>query len=269
MKNKDITRLLYFVAIVIFLSFIGALALTVGRGLDSVEFFTRFQIYLLFGVIGISGIIVATFFARSLSFLVVPLHNPESSLFGDLRVFRDPVLLTLACFILFFPLFFYAGAKQVFFSSIPQQISAFSNVLSDSLFPALYENLLMFIPIIVGVGLLGFYFKKRSYNPVLYYFGLYVVLPVLMGFLWMAFHNLVYSGSESSQLFTFLFGLFGTLITLLSMSFVPWFVLHFCTNFVLSVKTRGLLSSDLFLAELWGVYILVVLLFFYLWGKRK
>lgn len=272
MRNNpaNFKRVWIFVGFVLLIGFVSALALTVGRGLESAQFFQKFQIYLVFGFIGLGGIIVASILDVGVwDFLIVPLHNPEDSLLPKFKLFVSPLLLTLFSFIAFFPLFFYAGSKQVFFSSIPQQVSAFSNTYSDSLLPALNENLLMFIPIIVIIGLLGFFFLKKSRNPVAYNFGLYIVLPFLMGLLWVAFHNLVYADQQSKQLFTFVFGFVGAFLTVATMSFIPWFVLHFVTNFVLSIRDRGLLSSDIFLFELWAVYFLMVIAFVYFYVNYK
>ena len=87
---------------------------------------------------------------------------------------------------------------------------------------------------------------------------------IIVGFVWMLFHRLVYGGNDPASAFTFLFGFLGAFLTLLTMSFITWFVFHFVSNFWLSVRTRGYYSSDLFLFEVGLIFfVLIVFTFWY------
>ena len=97
-----------------------------------------------------------------------------------------------------------------------------------------------------------FFVRKWFYSSqrVLYWVLVLLVIPLISAFGWMVFHNLVYGADEVAGVFTFLFGFVGTFLSTSSMSFIPWSVLHFLTNFVISAKKQGLFASDFFLLEL-------------------
>lgn len=262
----DYSKAFVFVGIVVFILFLGSLALTAGSGFEDSAFTSRFIIYSLFAVFGLGAIFFVVNFnkARGRKVFLVPLHEPEDSLTGSVKVFRRPLLFFLLCLIVFTPIFFVSARfANTFFSGIPfqspQQVSIFSNIFGDSVFPALAENLLMFIPIVLLLS--GNWFLFRRVKPIFWFVNI-VFIPLIMAFVWLSFHNLVYGSNQFAGLFTWIFGFLGVLLTLVTMSFIPWAVIHFVSNFMLSAKAHGLLVSDIFLFEVFGVWILCIVTFF-------
>lgn len=239
----------------------GYLALTAGRGLESEKFTTRFYIYIgmaIFGFLFIAGVKAS----RSLfKFKVdVPLHDPEMGLI-NIGVVRNPVsLISLLVIVLLLPLFFLGKYGGIFFSSV-QQISVFSNLYADSAFPAVAENLLVGGVILGLLLMLIWRFKLNKDTQAVFWLLALLVIPLFLAWIWLNFHNLVYSSDEVAGVFTIVFGFVGIFVTVLTMSQIPWIVIHFLTNFVLSAKKAGMFSSDFFVLELFLIELVFIGIF--------
>jgi hypothetical protein len=261
--GSDVKKGFIFLGLAVMVNFIASMALTSGRGFEDTLFLQKFLVYFIFGLIGVLatfGLIFYAKFNRKRGFQV-PLHEPELSIFGSKSVFSNPLFLALIVFVIFFPVAFLAGTRNTFFSAIPlasQQVQVWANVVGDSLLPAFNENSLMLIPLIIMIWF--FNRKKSGLNP----FVRFIVIPVVFAGLWLLFHNLVYSGNDVASWATWLFGFVGAELTMIFYSSIPFAILHFTTNFVLSLKERGLYSNDLFLFELWAVYVIIVIFVFWL-----
>lgn len=261
--RSDISKTWTFVGIILVLQFVGALALTAGQGFSDPQFTTRFIVYVLFAFIGLGFIVFGNYrnLQKHRHIFIIPLHEPEESLgVGRLKFFKNPVLLTLLALIVFTPvLLISAKYSNTFFSGIPfrhQEVSRLGNLWGDAGFPSISENLLMYIPIILLLSVNYYLFRRVK---VLYWFNNIVTIPLIMAFVWRWFHNLVYGSNEFASYYTFIFGFVGVMLTLLTMSFVLWFVIHFLSNFMLSAKLMGILANDSFMGWVIGVWIILVL----------
>ena len=92
-------------------------------------------------------------------------------------------------------------------------VSEFGNVFGYSVLPGVNEILLFFV-FIIGVLSAGYYFfvsrlkSKSGFNVFKFVF-----FPILMGAIWLLFHNLVYSGNDVASFSTFVFGVVGPIVT--------------------------------------------------------
>lgn len=263
-----------FVTAIIILAFfvVSGFLLTAGRGLTDDVFVLRFIIYSILGGAGLSyDFVVASYNyvsgRRSLRQLV---HEPEEGLLYDLKVVRNPLLLFLFCFLVFsLPLFFLGRFSNTFLSAVPfapQQITTFANVWADSIFPSLAENLFIFILLSLVYSFV--YARFRKNRSVFWFVNLFVV-PLVFAFLWQMFHATVYGSNEVALLSTFFFALIGIFLSMVTMSFIPFAVLHFLTNFMLSLKRYGLMGSDYTVVLLVGFEVLVLLALIVAWRFDK
>lgn len=262
-ERADIKRDFNFgfvIGVVIFvIFFLSYFMLTAGRGIEDKSFTDKMNIYLVMGGGGFAYIIFVLVWnnathKRRLRLIV---HEPEEAfpVFGRLKAFANPLLLFLGTFIVFgLPLFFLAKFSNTFFSGIPfkaQQITHVASVWGAAVFPAIAENLLIFIPL--SLVYTWNYRKNWLRSKGLFFTINLTVIPLLFSFGWYLFHTQVYGSNEVALVSTFLFGLVGVFLTMVSMSIIPWAVVHFLTNFMLALKENGLLSSDALL-----VYVVVV-----------
>jgi hypothetical protein len=266
--KNDIAKTWIFAGIIIVLQFIGALSLTAGKGFSDDLFLKRFLVYAAFAIFGLGAIIFAQYYSlqKKKHILYVPLHEPEEALgVGKLKFFKNPVLLALLAILIFLPIFFVSAKfANTFFSGIPfhsQEVTSLGTLWGDAGFPATSENLLMYIPIIILLSLNIWIFRKLIKIPVLYWFNNIVSIPLVMAWIWKWFHNLVYGSNDFASYYTFAFGYMGVLLTLVTMSFVLWFIIHFLSNFMSSAKYLGILPNDSFLLWMIGAWILTLIIF--------
>jgi hypothetical protein len=246
--RKDWRAVFVLSIIVLALMVVSGYALTAGRGLSDNTFVLRFTIYSILGGAGILFLFIVNLynFLNRTRLVKTIVHEPEESLVGSLKTVRNPWLLSLLTMIVFLvPLYFLGKFSNTFFSGIPfeaQQITTFSNIWADSVFPALAENLFIFIPLCL---VYTWNWKKnwRSNRGLFYSINL-LLIPLLFAFAWQAFHWSVYGSNEVALLSTFFFGLIGVLVSMITVSFIPWAIMHFLTNFMLSLKKYGLMSND-------------------------
>ena len=264
-KHDYVLSFWVFVGFILF-AVVSAGALTIGRGVEELSFVKQFSLYLIIGIVGVLFIFLVdlfNFFTRKRNLKAI-LHDPEDSLFASVkfRVVFNPVLLALGSLLLFLPLtYFSARFKNVFFTAIPQQISEFSKVWADAMFPAICETLLFAVPYSLAV----FWAERNIRNRVLYWFVTLLVFPLVFGLLWMFFHNAVYGSDDVALLATFVFGFVGTLLTMATRSLIPFAVVHFVSNLMLSLKRHGLFANDLTAFVLVVVWLFGAVLFFYVY----
>lgn len=260
--KHDFRTAFIFTIIVIVIEVLGIFALTTGRGIEDEAFRTKFILYSIIGGVGILFVFVValTNFITGKRNLKLIVHEPEEALVQS-KVLGNPLLLFLGTLMVFsVPLFFLAKFSNTFFSGIPfgaQQITTFSSIWGDSTFPALNENLMFFVPLAL---VFTWNWKKNRHGATFWLLNL-VVIPLVFASLWMLFHGQVYGSNDVALVSTFVFGFVGVMFSLFTMSFIPWAVIHFLTNFMLALKRYGELSSDQVLLWVIVFEVVVVLLF--------
>ena len=266
-------RTAFFVSIVLLVVMVvSGYALTLGRGLEDPSFVQRFILYSILGGVGLLyllGVNLYNYITRT-RVLKSIFHDPEEGFFRGVKFVENPLLLGLTVLALFMlPLYYLGRYSNTFFSGIPfhaQQITTFSNIWADAVFPALAENFFIFIPL----GLLYTWnYKKNRGNPGLFWTINLLGLPLVFAFAWMLFHGEVYGSSEVALVSTFFFGFFGVLATMSTVSFIPWALLHFLTNFMLALKKYGLMSSDSIFFYLILVEVLIIILWVFVYRLDK
>lgn len=120
---------------------------------------------------------------------------------------------------------FSTGIKQLIF-----QITPTVSILFTAEPASFAETTILILVFSLLMGLNAWLVSKYKL-PVLVYWtiGLLIICPFI-GAAWMGFHNLVYGHSAVSLFTSFLFGWLGSTITLITGSFIFWYVWHFWNN---------------------------------------
>ena len=260
------------IVLVVFM-FLSGYVLTAGRGLQDPSFVNRFILYSLLGGSGLAYIFLVDLsnVLTGMRRLKTIVHDPEEGVLAGNKVIGNPLLLALLTFILFMiPIFFIGKVSNTFFSSLPfatQQITTFGNVWSDSVFPAIAENLFIFI----GLALVYTWNYKKYYakSRALFFVINLIVIPIVFAFMWAGFHLAVYGASEQSLRTTLFFGGIGVFVSMLTMSILPWIIIHFLTNFMLALNKYGLMASDSTLIWTIIIEIVFIILFFVVYRLDK
>tara|TARA_Y100000310_G_scaffold345639_1_gene467611 strand:+ start:5984 stop:6976 length:993 start_codon:yes stop_codon:yes gene_type:complete len=146
------------------------------------------------------------------------------------------ILRLLAVSIIFFGLY---GIIQVSFpasqvTAIPeiaiQQVTKTMEVYFAIEPPAWTETATMLFVFMLLMGLNAYVTARFQLGKTFYYLvGLIFIAP-LIGLFWMGFHSIVYGASQTGLIQTFIFGWFGSTLTLLFGSFFLWYIFHFMNN---------------------------------------
>jgi hypothetical protein len=160
--------------------------------------------------------------------------------------------------------------------AITQQISTGADIAFGAGIPTFAENGTVSFIFFFFLGInyyLCFKFIKDKKFAWLVFFTVTVLLicPLCAG-IWLSIHNLVYSSSETAQQATFIFGLLGTVITILLGTMIPWGVWHFFNNF--SVKLQELSTGNedwiFFYGLIWVIFtVSTIIIEILLWRHRK
>ncbi len=141
-----------------------------------------------------------------------------------------------------------------------QQITVASEVTFGSLIPAFAENGTILFIFMLSMGILAFICAKFRLSKWAY-FGIAILICLLaFGWIWASIHLLVYGASQTALLNTLIFGILGTLLTLLFGSFIPWFCFHLANNMFLLLSKLVTLKSDVAF-----ITIIVLSIIFLIW----
>jgi hypothetical protein len=164
--------------------------------------------------------------------------------------------------------------KNTFWVGVPQAIlpTGFSNKLVEIIFtvepPATAETLIFVFLISVFLSLVLLVLRKRNMEITrTSYFIISVVIAITTGILWMGFHELAYGGQEVALWSTFVFGTFGSFLTLLFNSLIPWLVWHETTNLYIALNSMFSDMTIMFITLF--INVLIIVPFFIIWFGRK
>lgn len=172
---------------------------------------------------------------------------------------------------------FLINNPQIAISGVPQlqvqQITPASEIAFGSLVPAFAENgfLLFFAFLFFGIAI---YIAGRFKLGWGGYFMMAFFISILMGAFWMGLHLITYSNSEASLLATFIFGFFGTLLTVLTGTFIPFLIWHIMNNAFIKLNDLITFKEDIMLISIISLILLVIIwiwveVWFYKRRKRK
>jgi len=261
-----------------------------GRPLQFGDFLTSYIVYYIF-ILG--GIGLITFKIREMfitnknehpanqsdpkHLAVGILHDPEQdgalyNMFDGLGFkgrsnpmrFTLPIARNFAIAIVIFSLvgiaqllggFQFVGLPQIGF----QQITPVTEVLFATEPPAFAETTLMLFVFSLMLSELAWLTSKFKLGKVPYFLiGLFVITPII-GLAWAGFHRIVYGNNEVALFATFIFGAVGAFITLLTGTFIYWYVWHFANNFFVKLSQIVTIQEDVILFSIVGIGVFIFL----------
>lgn len=115
-------------------------------------------------------------------------------------------------------------------NTVFQQVTPFTEVLFTAEPPAFSETGTMLFVLFLLLGLNAYFVSKFKLGIATFFMIAILFITPVIGFGWMSLHNIVYAGSDQARFATFIFGFFGSLMTILVGSFIPWYSWHFWNN---------------------------------------
>ncbi|MFA5724394.1 MAG: hypothetical protein WC979_09130 [Candidatus Pacearchaeota archaeon] len=159
---------------------------------------------------------------------------------------------------------FLIGNPQLSVSGVPQlqlqQVTLISEIAFGSLVPAFAENGLLLFVLMTLMGIPAYICAKKIRNQYGYpaFFAMGFLISILMGFFWGSLHTIVYGNSDASFWATVIFGIGGSLLTILFGNFIPWYVWHVINNAFISLSIAISSKEDLFIITLIGLFFITV-----------
>jgi len=191
-------------------------------------------------------------------------HVPFFKKFSDLQLF---LLSTIIFFIIFILITTVRQTSFIGYKTLEQQFTPIGELLYSTLLVAGSENLGMALVIaLLVVGLRAWArrtnMSKANFN-VLFY-----TISIIGASYWIINHLLRYGGQDYKLSVVFLFGFAMAIITLLTGSFIPAFVMHASNN--LFFDTQGMFSRDnIVIGVIVGIIFLAIIYFLLYRNKYK
>lgn len=247
-----------------------------GGGFDSAEILNLQSFYLIGGVFSI--IVIAGHYYENASKkgdskygASIAFSNqgekPHSTFFSR---FTGPqlFLISLIIFGIFGFINFAFLGQQSYTGTIvlPQQFTPTSSLIYSTLLVPGAENLGAAALVVLSIVLLGYYARKKNFTPETYKVLLFLVF--IIGFMLFAVgnHLLRYSASDISLLTVAIFWGVGGLITFVTGSFIPFWMMHLTNN--LFIDMGRLFSSDIVTIYVLVGIILLSLLYIFIYRGR-
>ncbi len=240
--------------------------------LQKAMFYIGFGSIFLFGIIALKLAGIFVFGKKHADVEGVVVHDPEQGLFPNLRLFKNPWLLTFFSIIFFGILGWLASRYQTFFSAIPDYEQQFTKGadLFFSVFPASIVETLGAIFLISLLGfILGYMTLKNKLSK-----GWFLTMFVIGGPLISMTYGIInhisrYGGQDIAMSSVAVFWFVGGLITVLTGSMIPFIIMHDANNFYFKFST--LFGSDIVTFTTFSILGLMLILFLIILfrGKKK
>ena len=256
-----------------------------GRALEFGDFIVAFMIYyimILGGILGLSALKINQLIktdrnehpaeqSKPSLFSVAYLHDPERdgllyslSDFMGFKEKRNFMFWSRSILRSFLLAFIISGIISIFqlvadikFSGIPSLAFITTNIgqIGFSTEPTAFAETILMVFLFSSLMGVGSFLASKYKLGKAFYFGFGIIVCILIGAGWLAFHGIVYGNDEQALGSTFLFGFLGSFATLLFGTFIYWYVWHFNNNLVVALKNLAVSNEDI-------IFILILLIIF-------
>lgn len=201
------------------------------------------------------------------------IHDPEIGILYNIpalhRFLKASFLIKFG--IVVFSIFgIFAVVNNTFFIGLPQtefQVTKTADVILATEPAATSETLFFGVFLSLMLGITHWLGKSKNFGSGFYGTMALLVIPVVNGLLWMAYHAARYSGQEKSLLAVFLFGWTGAVLVALTGSLILWLLLHQANN--LFQKSNQIFSNDAIVIVVIAFLLLFIITTIVLAVRRK
>lgn len=176
------------------------------------------------------------------------------------------------CFIIGIIIFGGIGILQISFpqlnvAGVPQpaqQLSATSDIIFGASVPAFSENGILLFILFLLLGLDAYICSKFNLGTTGFFIIALIILSPILSIIWANFHSIVYGNSEARFFATLIFGFVGTAVTILTGTFIFFFLWHFFNNLFIKLSSSIAIKEDLMLIS---IILWILLLVAYVAGE--
>ena len=215
-------------------------------GFNDPSVLSSFQFYIVTGsvfLIGVAIIFFASFFMAKKGYGnygdgIGFSENGEAPALSYFKRFTNTQLFFLSTIIFFILGLFTHLTQMTTFTglgTLPQQFTPVQSIIFSTALIPIAENLgLAFVlaSCILGLRILSKKYSLSKEN----FIGFTYFIPLIAGTFGWLWHRTVYSGSDLQQIVVFVFWTIGGFLTLVTGSFVPFWVMHLTNNLFYDMK---------------------------------
>ena len=215
----------------------------------------------------------------SVSYLFAPEKGLLFKLAGNFGYKQKPGLkanlsLMLRIFAYSILIFGALGIAQVVYPSLQvvgipqvqvQQITPTTDVLFTTFVPSWSETMAILFILFTLLGLVAYLLAKyvKDKNLALILFFTIAIIPVslLIALSWGGLHTIVYGNSDAEFLATLIFGYIGSVMTIITGTFIPFFIWHVMNNLFAKLSELVTMNEDIiFIAGItWVIFFITVM----------
>ena len=233
-------------------------------------FYIGYGVLFLFGIIGLKIAGIFVFEKKHADVEGVVVHDPEQGLFPNLRIVKNPWLLSFFSIIIFGILGWVASRYQTFFSALPTYEQQFTKGadLFFSVYPASPSETLGAIFLISLVGFFLGYMVMKGKLSRGWFLGMFIVGGSIISMIYGLINHIARYGEQAVAMSSVLiFWFIGGLITTLTGSMIPFIIMHDVNNFYYRFST--LFGSDIVTFTTFAVLGLMSVVFMIVLFKGK
>lgn len=184
--------------------------------------------------------------------------------------FKNPIKLFLFCLIVFSLLGLVATFyKQTYFGvgTLEQQFTQVDGILYNWFLVVTSENVQAFMFGIAGIFFLRMLARKYDWGKINFLVLSAIIFILLFTIFGVVNHQLRYSGQEQNILKVAAFWSFGGLISVISGSFIPFYVMHGINNTYVDINT--LFTNEILAVYVVGICIFLSIIYYLLFIRRR
>jgi len=276
-QKTSVVHVLIFAACLLSIMWFVPFTIGLSKGGFSIEGIkTQYVIYLQSGIAGL-GIVV-------LLYVIEKMIRRGDLIYGDgqgfyspgqephlrTRIFDNPWRLALACIIIFSILGLIANATQQTFTgvgSLQQQFTRFDNAVFSGALVAASENLGAAAVLALFIFCVRLYARKAHLSKVNFKIITWTGGILIVGIYGLVNHLSRYGNQDVALLTVFFFWAMGALMTMVSGSFIPFWVAHILNNVFYDLGKA--FSSDSTVSYVIGFIVAATALYLYLYVFRR
>jgi hypothetical protein len=192
-------------------------------------------------------------------------EKPSMSIFKSFSQFKMLFLSIIIFGILGMVMFVTKQASFTGIKPLAEQFTPQAEILYSSTLVPVAENLGLALVLLVTVVVLRIFARKNNWSASNFAIATYILVPLMGAIYWVINHLLRYSGSDQTLLTVFGFGFAMALISVLTGSFIPAWVMHTSNN--LFYDMQRLFTRDSVIMLVGVVIVVLIVLYFFIFRK--
>lgn len=278
MENKTKTILNFF-GLSLFVGFIGFLVSQsiglAGKGFDTQAILQQQSFYLsggIFLLLIVCGFVIEYVikkgderYGNNILFANMG-EKPSLPFFKKFSQFKMLYLSVIIFSILGMIMFVTKQASFTGITPLAEQFTPTAELLYSSTLVPISENLGLALVLLVTILVIRVFARKKNWTSNNFGIMVYLLVPLMGAIYWIINHLLRYGGSDTTLITVFGFGLAMSVITVLTGSFIPAWILHASNNLFYDMQRLFTRDSVLMLV---GIVIVVLIVFYFIIFRKK